>query len=246
MSENNLDNQNAGTENGNSVSESTISSTISQNSTVISAAPTTQKATKQLENFMEVPIITRDPPPAFEFSDDPPSISAFDLDIVKLTAQFVAIHGRSFLTNLMNREQRNYQFDFLRPQHGLFTYFTQLIEQYSKILMPSKAFLALLDKESADSKLIIEKVRYRTEWTKIVEAEKRKEEEEAERERIQYAQIDWHDFVIVETVDYQPSETGQFPPPTTPEQVGSRLLLQQRIESNGVCFCNYFYNFYWL
>lgn len=252
--ENNSENQNAGTENDNSVSEPTNNATISQNATVISAAPTTsQKATKQLENFMDVPIITRDPPPAFEFSDDPPSISAFDLDIVKLTAQFVAIHGRSFLTNLMNREQRNYQFDFLRPQHGLFTYFTQLIEQYSKILMPSKTFLALLDKESTDSKLIIEKVRYRTEWTKIVEAEKRKEEEEAERERIQYAQIDWHDFVIVETVDYQPSETGQFPPPTTPEQVGSRLLLQQRIESNGVsCFtksiilteklnCNLFY-----
>ncbi|XP_017474571.1 PREDICTED: splicing factor 3A subunit 1-like [Rhagoletis zephyria] len=211
------------------------SSSVPANSAANQTASATpiQKATKQLENFMEIPIITRDPPPAFEFSDDPPSISAFDLDIVKLTAQFVAIHGRSFLTNLMNREQRNYQFDFLRPQHGLFTYFTQLIEQYSKILMPSKTFLAQLEKEVVDSKLILEKVRYRTEWTKIVEAEKRKEEEEAERERIQYAQIDWHDFVIVETVDYQPTETGQFPPPTTPEQVGSRLLLQQRIESNG-------------
>lgn len=200
-----------------------------QNATSIAS-----KASKQLENFMEIPIIPRDPPPLFEFSDEPPSISAFDLDIVKLTAQFVAIHGRSFLTNLMNREQRNYQFDFLRPQHGLFTYFTQLIEQYSKILMPSKGFISLLEKETSDSKLILEKVRYRTEWTKIQEAEKRKEEEEAERERIQYAQIDWHDFVIVETVDYQPTETGQFPPPTTPEQVGSRLLLQQRIEANGV------------
>ena len=34
---------------------------------------------------------------------------AFDLDVVKLTAQFVARNGRQFLTNLMNREQRNYQ-----------------------------------------------------------------------------------------------------------------------------------------
>jgi hypothetical protein len=31
------------------------------------------------------------------------------LDVVKLTAQFVARNGRHFLTNLMNREQRNYQ-----------------------------------------------------------------------------------------------------------------------------------------
>src|SRR5262249_33528517 len=76
--------------------------------------------------------------------------------------------------------------------------------------------------------------RYRVEWTKIQEAEKRREEEEAEKERIQYAQIDWHDFVIVETVDYQPHEQGLFPPPTTPERVGSRILLQQRIEEQGV------------
>ena len=54
-------------------------------------------------------------------------------DVVKLTAQFVARNGRGFLTNLMNREQRNYQFDFLRPQHSLFNYFTKLVEQYTKV-----------------------------------------------------------------------------------------------------------------
>lgn len=194
------------------------------------------KMSKQLELFMETPIIPREPPPDYEFSEEPPSISALDLDIVKLTAQFVAIHGRSFLTNLMNREQRNYQFDFLRPQHGLFNYFTQLIEQYTKILMPTKNMINTLNKESENTKTILEKVRYRVEWNKIQEAQKRREEEEAEKERIQYAQIDWHDFVIVETVDYQPNEQGMFPPPTTPEQVGSRILLQQRIEEQGVCF----------
>jgi len=26
-----------------------------------------------------------------------------------------------------------------------------------------------------------------------------------------YSQIDWHDFVVVETVDYQPQEQGNFP-----------------------------------
>ena len=29
--------------------------------------------------------------------------------------------------------QRNYQFDFLRPQHSLFNYFTKLVEQYTKV-----------------------------------------------------------------------------------------------------------------
>ncbi|KAF0292984.1 Splicing factor 3A subunit 1 [Amphibalanus amphitrite] len=81
----------------------------------------------------EKQLVVTEPPPAYEFTADPPSISSVDLDIVKLTAQFVARNGRQFLTNLMNREQRNYQFDFLRPQHSLFQYFTKLLEQYTKV-----------------------------------------------------------------------------------------------------------------
>lgn len=43
---------------------------------------------------------------------------------------------------------------------------------------------------------------------------------------VAYAQIDWHDFVVVETVDYQPFETGNFPPPTTATEVGARVLME--------------------
>lgn len=35
---------------------------------------------------------------------------------------------------------------------------------------------------------------------------------------------------MVETVDYQPFEIGNFPPPTTPEEVGARILIQERLE----------------
>lgn len=92
-----------------------------------------QKQQEILKQVAEQPFIPKDPPPEFEFLADPPSISALDLDIVKLTAQFVARNGRTFLTNLMNREQRNFQFDFLRPQHSLFVYFTVLLKQYTKV-----------------------------------------------------------------------------------------------------------------
>jgi splicing factor 3A subunit 1 len=88
---------------------------------------------KQVQKEQEPPP-PKDPPPDFEFLADPPSISAFDLDVVKLTAQFVARNGRQFLTSLMQKEQRNYQFDFLRPQHALFQYFTRLLEQYTKVV----------------------------------------------------------------------------------------------------------------
>lgn len=46
------------------------------------------------------------------------------------------------------------------------------------------------------------------EWAKYQERERKKEEEEREKERVAYAQIDWHDFVVVETVDFQPNEQG--------------------------------------
>ena len=48
-----------------------------------------------------------------------------------------------------------------------------------------------------------------------------------------YAQIDWHDFVVVEVVDFQVMELGNFPAPTTPEEVGARLIAQERYETNG-------------
>ncbi|KAL5004725.1 hypothetical protein ScPMuIL_018181 [Solemya velum] len=177
------------------------------------------------------PIVPKQAPTEFEFVADPPSISAFDLDVVKLTAQFVARNGRQFLTNLMNREQRNYQFDFLRPQHSLFNYFTKLVEQYTKILIPPKDLQSKLSKESDDIKIVLEQVKYRcVEWARFQERERRKAEEAVERERVAYAQIDWHGFVVVETVDFQPNEQGNLPPPTTPEEVGARVLAQERFE----------------
>ena len=174
----------------------------------------------------------KDPPPEFEFIADPPSISAFDLDVVKLTAQFVARNGRQFLTNLMHREQKNYQFDFLRPQHSLFQYFTKLLEQYTKVLIPPKDLTKKLSEEANQEKKVLEQVKYRVAWIKHQEAKKRREEEQAERERVSYAQIDWHSFVVVETVDYQPWEVGNFPPPTNPTEVGARVIMQRRVESN--------------
>lgn len=196
-----------------------------------------QRQQELLKQVAEQQFVPKEPPPEFEFIADPPSISALDLDIVKLTAQFVARNGRQFLTNLMNREQRNFQFDFLRPQHSLFQYFTKLLEQYTKILIPPKDLLGKLKTESEEGQqsrsAILEAVKYRANWQKHQEAAKRREEEKVERERVAYAQIDWHDFVVVEVVDYQPYEHGNFPPPTTPEEVGARVLMEERMQETG-------------
>lgn len=197
-----------------------------------------QRQQELLKQVAEQQFIPRETPSEFEFVADAPSISALDLDIVKVTAQFVARNGRQFLTNLMNREQRNVQFNFLRPQHSLFQYFTKLLEQYTKILIPPKDLMAKLKIEGAPGKasmnMVLESAKYRANWVKYQDAQRRREEDKIEKERVAYAQIDWHDFVVVEIVDYQPFETGSFPPPTTPEEVGARVLMEERFtEDDG-------------
>ena len=54
-------------------------------------------------------------------------------------------------------------------------------------------------------------VKYRVEWTKHEERIKQREKAAIEKERAMYAQIDWHDFVVVETVDFMPDERGECP-----------------------------------
>ncbi|VDP10592.1 unnamed protein product [Soboliphyme baturini] len=132
----------------------------------------------------------------------------------------------------MTREARNFQFDFLKPQHSNFAYFTKLVEQYTKILIPPKDIVHRLNREAENSKGLLESVRYRVEWGRYQKRLREREEAEAEKERIAYAQIDWHDFVVVQTVDFQPHESINLPPPCSPKDVGARLLAQQRIEAH--------------
>lgn len=66
----------------------------------------------------------------------PEGITGEELDIVKLTAQFVARNGKSFLAGLTSREIKNSQFNFLKPGSVMFAFFTSLADAYSKVLMP--------------------------------------------------------------------------------------------------------------
>lgn len=73
------------------------------------------------------------PTPLMYLLNHPEGLSACDIDVIKLTAQFTAIGGRSFLAGLASREQKNPQFDFLKPTHVLFSYFTSLVDSYAKV-----------------------------------------------------------------------------------------------------------------
>ncbi|CAG8437108.1 4206_t:CDS:2 [Diversispora eburnea] len=151
-------------------------------------------------------------PPKFEFMADMPAISAQDLDILKLTAQFVARNGRQFMTALSQREQRNYQFDFLRPNHSLCNYFTKLVEQYTKVLIPAKNLNEKLNSNVENKYQILERVM-----------------------QLAYASIDWHDFVIVETVEFtEADETIDLPPPMSIMELENMTLAQKKMASVNI------------
>lgn len=175
-------------------------------------------------------------PPEFHFSARMPNINAQDLEVVRLTALFVAKNGRTFMTTLSQKETRNYQFDFLRPQHSLYQFFSRLVDQYTTLLLSTgidslksqKRRVQELEAYSADRFNILGRAKQRAEWVKYQEEQKQKKEEEAEKEKLEYAQIDWHDFVVVETVLFEEADDqADLPPPTSLNDLQSASLEQK-------------------
>ncbi|CAL0300337.1 unnamed protein product [Lupinus luteus] len=161
-----------------------------------------------------------EPPEAEQYTVRlPEGITGEELDIIKLTAQFVARNGKSFLTGLTSREVNNPQFHFLKPTHSMFTFFTSLADAYSKVLMPPKGLTEKLKKSVPDMTTVLERCVNRLEWERSQEQARQKAEDEIEQERVQMAMIDWHDFVVVETIDFADDEDEELPPPMTIEEV---------------------------
>ncbi|KAJ8536348.1 hypothetical protein K7X08_034749 [Anisodus acutangulus] len=82
----------------------------------------------------------------------PERITSEEVNIIKLTAQFVARNGKSFLTGLTSREINNPAFYFLNPNahSNPFMFFTSIVDAYSKVLMSHKNMTDELRKSAVD------------------------------------------------------------------------------------------------
>ncbi|KAI9107758.1 hypothetical protein K1719_021094 [Acacia pycnantha] len=199
------------------LSEPTISAPASDGNDA-AAAPTATKSDPSSQ-FKPVRKVL-EPPEAEQYTVRlPEGITGEELDIIKLTAQFVARNGKSFLTGLTSREVNNPQFHFLKPTHSMFTFFTSLADAYSKVLMPPKGLTEKLRKSVSDMTTVLERCVNRLEWERSQDQARQKAEDEIEQERVHMAMIDWHDFVVVETIDFVDDEDKELPPPMTLEEV---------------------------
>ncbi|BDA49786.1 Splicing factor 3A subunit 1 [Coccomyxa sp. Obi] len=149
----------------------------------------------------------------------PEGLTAFDLDNIRLTAQFVARNGKAFLTGLAAKEHGNPAFNFLKPTHSLFGFFTALCDAYSKVLMPPKGLMEKLRRNSTDRVALLERCLRRLEFERKKEAEDKAAAEQIEAERAAMQAVDWHDFVVVETIDFYADEDAELPPPMSQRDV---------------------------
>jgi len=186
------------------------------NSVAVFKPPEKKQSVKEAPT---IPRVLHKPEPDRYSVTVPEGLTALDLDIVKLSAQFVARNGKSFLTALAGREHANPQFNFLKPTHSMFSFFTALCDAYSKVLMPPKDTMHKLTKEKCDQQAVLERYLHRLEWEQAREREEKEAADAAERERIAMQLIDWHDFVIVETIDFHQDEDADLPLPMTLKDV---------------------------
>ncbi|CAH0486315.1 unnamed protein product [Peronospora farinosa] len=146
-----------------------------------------------------------EPPPEEKFIIKHLTLGALDQEIMYLTAQYTALSGSSFLSGLATREQRNPQFDFLKPTHPLFAYFTALVESYTMVLAKQDAQLKRIE-EGVNRMQVLDRCVHRMEWQRTEQERKDKEAAESDAERRALAQIDWHDFVVVETINFDDND----------------------------------------
>ncbi|KAJ4865285.1 pre-mRNA splicing factor PRP21 like protein domain-containing protein [Trichoderma breve] len=180
------------------------------------------------ETITPVPEKPKGPPkpPDFQFCARMPHINQKDLDVIRLTALFVAKNGRQFMTQLAQREAGNPQFQFLIPNHTFHNFFQHIVDQYTLLLRASgldgeggklqEERTAELQLNVKDKFHVLKRAKERAEYAKYQEAERKKREAEEEVEKAEFARIDWGDFVIVETITFSDAdESANLPPPTT-------------------------------
>lgn len=149
------------------------------------------------------PIVIRPPPRLHHVTIAAPSnMTAVQVETIKLVAQFIALdESKNFLQNLTIREWNNPIFAFLQPRHPHFAYFSALADCYKHIVQSAlkQGFKA----QSLDECLDL--AAYRAEYER--DANERKQQGDGEDEQLNT--IDWHDFVVVETIDFDKNEVVQ-------------------------------------
>jgi len=179
----------------------------------------------------------------------PSSISSAQIEIIKVCAQFSAMArfipnesttgASTFLNTLKHREWQNSNtFGFLQPRHAHFAYFTALVDAYYQLLLGnSKEIISSENFATTTVKDCLSDACYRAEYARYLQTEEAKKQGDDINTT---AIVDWHDFVVVETIDFALDEVVQalppppppLPPPPTPA-TSAVVVVQEEEEDDG-------------
>jgi splicing factor 3A subunit 1 len=186
-------------EKSNIASSTQITTSTSMSVSVSAVLP--NPLARALKSFDELSLSATSAPKPFYSVLTPIGITAAAADRIKLTAEFTATSGRRFLASLTSREFNNPEFDFLRPSHAHFSYYTALVDAFAKVLTPPTSVVSKIEALSDDTRSsysFLEAVVHEAEWMRLEEEKKRKDEDANASSAVH---IDWHSFVVVETVE---------------------------------------------
>lgn len=149
----------------------------------------------------------------------PASLTIVQIETIQLVAQMTALDGKggTFLSALTRREWNNPQFNFTQPRHGHFAYFSALVDAYRHVLntwTSNEDVGATVKEMSNNPQRCLEVAAYRAEYNRHLAEERRRGENTP-----QVAQIDWNDFVVVETIDFGKEEQVVTLPPPPPAEI---------------------------
>jgi len=88
------------------------------------------------------------------------------------------------------------------------------------------ALLKELREGSKDLTTVLERCLNRLEWDRSQEQARQQADDEIEQERMQMSMIDWHDFVVVETIEFADDEYEGLPVPPTLEELKRRKRME--------------------
>ncbi|PSK39050.1 hypothetical protein C7M61_002359 [Candidozyma pseudohaemuli] len=191
-------------------------------------APTKETKEKQSETK---PL---EKPKDLEFLTELPPILAFDLEVVKLTALYVACNSQRHIDSLyryMEQRGNRSQFAFLRRSYSLHALFTRLLKQYQTVINsvenPDKntQSKALHEKIMLDNSNLFQSAYDRAVYEQQHKIEKKTEETEKKNKQLHYASIDWQNFTLVAKVNFDAvDEVSELPIPLSRNDVVYRSL----------------------
>lgn len=190
------------------------------------------EGTPQKQTQEEQPTATKTPS-SLNFLTALPPISAYDLDVLKLTALYVSCNSDKHADTLqrhMDRRGKRGQFAFLGRNHTLHALFQSYVKQYRAVISCSKnedrdSARSIRSRIASSAHDLYQLAYDRAVYDKKHKIETKTKQAEIRKAQLHYASIDWQDFAFVAKVNFDAvDEVTELAAPLLREDIMYRAL----------------------